>query len=267
MTRLTTEWIANMKNELPEWGQKLSDMSNMSLLNLASLAGDVSRGRVNSASWRIKVAVVPVTQGEGIIETFCEQVAAIVEFMGFDVFVTEQTDVWGIYEATQKGAGIIFLADDMYFLALNMSKNVVVENSDATARGFVAALEGAAGGIRDKKVLVLGGGRVGKSALAFLKCRGAEGVVYDTDPEVSKALAADGWTVIDSAAEIKDYDLIVDCTPEGNWITPEMLHPDVIFASPGVPLSLTPEAEALHKDRIIHDLLQLGVITMLVMAC
>lgn len=267
MTRLTTEWIHNMKNELPEWAKNLEEMSNMSLLNLASVAGDVSRGRVNSASWRIKVAVVPVTQGEGIIETFCEQVAAIIEYMGFEVFVTEQTDVWGIYEATQKGAGIIFLADDMYFLALNMSKNVVVENSDATARGFVAALEGAAGGLRDKKVLVLGGGRVGKSALAFLRCRGAEGVVFDTDAEVSKALAADGWKVIRSKDQIKDFDLIVDCTPEGNWITPEMLHPDVLFASPGVPLSMTPEAQEKYSDRIIHDLLQLGVITMLVMAC
>ncbi|MBQ6810996.1 MAG: 3-methylornithyl-N6-L-lysine dehydrogenase PylD [Firmicutes bacterium] len=267
MTRLTTEWIHNMKNELPEWAKNLEEMSNMSLLNLASVAGDVSRGRVNSASWRIKVAVVPVTQGEGIIETFCEQVAAIVEYMGFEVFVTEQTDVWGIYEATQKGAGIIFLADDMYFLALNMSKNVVVENSDATARGFVASLAGAAGGLRDKKVLVLGGGRVGKSALAFLRCRGAEGVVFDTDVEVSKALAADGWKVIRSKDEIKNYDLIVDCTPEGNWITPEMLHPEVLFASPGVPLSMTPEAQEKYSDRIIHDLLQLGVITMLVMAC
>jgi len=155
----------------------------------------------------------------------------------------------------------------MYFLALNMSKNVVVENSDATARGFVAALEGAAGGIRDKKVLVLGGGRVGKSALSFLRCRGAEGVVFDTDPQVSKALAADGWKVIRTKEEIKDYDLIVDCTPEGNWITPEMLHPEVLFASPGVPLSMTPEAQEKYSDRIIHDLLQLGVITMLVMAC
>ena len=256
-----------MENELPEWGKKLEEMSKMSLLNLAALGGDVSRGRIKSSSWRIKVAVVPVTQGLGVIDTFCEQVAAIVRLMGFDAFVTEHTDVWGIYEATQEGAGIIFLADDMYFLALNLSKNVVVENSDATARGFVAALEGAAGGIRDKEVLVLGGGRVGKAALSFLKCRGAEGFVYDTDPEVAKMRAAEGWKIVKSTDEFKNFKLIVDCTPEGNWITEEMLHPDMIFASPGVPLSLTPEAAAKFEDRIIHDLLQLGVITMLVMAC
>lgn len=267
MTRLTTEWIRNMNNELPEWGEKLEAMSKMTLLNLASLGGDVSRGRIKSSSWRIKVAVVPVTQGLGIIETFCDQVADIVRYMGFEAFVTEQSDVWGVYEATQKGAGIIFMADDMYFLALNMSKNVVVENSDATARGFVAALEGAAGGIRDKEVLVLGGGRVGQAALSFLKCRGAEGIVFDTDPEVLKLRAAEGWKTIRTKDKIKKYKLIVDCTPEGDWITVNMLHPEVIFASPGVPLSLTADAQEKFADRIIHDLLQLGVITMLVMAC
>ena len=267
MTRLTTEWIENMKNELPQWAENLEDMTHMSLLNLAAVAGDVSRGRVNSASWRIKVAVVPVTQGEGIIATFCEQVAAIVAYMGFDVFVTEQTDVWGIYEANQKGATIIFLADDMYFLALNMAKNVVVENSDATARGFVAALEGAVGGIRDRQVLVLGGGRVGRAALGFLRQRGADGVVYDNDQKVLKGLKAEGWKVIKDKAQIKNYDLIVDCTPEANWLTPEMLHPYTYFASPGVPLSPTPEALEKLEGRLIHDLLQLGVITMLVMAC
>lgn len=267
MTRLTTEWIRNMERELPEWAAKLEKQTHMTPMSIASVGGEVSQGRINSASWRVKVAVVPVTQGEGIIETFCEQVAAIVRFAGFEAFVTEHTDVWGVYEAAEKGAGIVFVADDMYFLAINAAKNIVAENSDATARGFVAALEGAAGGIRDKEVLVLGGGRVGKAALAFLKCRGAEGVVYDTDSEVMKLRASEGWKTIKSADMIKNYPLIVDCTPEGNWITPAMLHPETIFASPGVPLSLTPEAQEMLGDRIIHDLLQVGVLTMLVMAC
>ncbi|MEG2658786.1 MAG: hypothetical protein RSA04_05575, partial [Clostridiales bacterium] len=193
MTRLQNEWIVNMTKELPQWAEHLESQSKMSLLNLAALAGDVSRGRLKSASWRLKVGVVPVTAGLGLITTFCQQVAGILTHMGFDVFITEATDVSGIYEATQRGAGVIFTADDRYFLALNMSKNLVAENSDATARGFVAALEGAVGGLRDKEVLVLGGGRVGRSALAFLKCRGADGVVYDNDEEVLAALGKEGY--------------------------------------------------------------------------
>lgn len=268
MTRLTTEWICNMEKELPQWAEKLERQSKMSLLNLASLGGDVSRGRVKSASWRLHVAVVPVTSGLGVINTFCQQVAAIIRHMGFDVFVTEATDVSGIYEATQKGAGLIFMADDTYFLAMNFNKNLVVENSDATARGFVAALEGAAGGLRDKEVLVLGGGRVGKAALSFLRCRGADGIVYDHNCDVLQQLQSEGWRTTKQVERIKEYPLVVDCTfSEGGWLKKDMLHPDVIFASPAVPLSLDEEAISVLGDRVIHDLLQLGVITMLAMAC
>lgn len=268
MTRLTTEWIQNMEHELPQWAEKLERQSNMSLINLASLGGDVSRGRVKSASWRLKVAVVPITSGLGIIGSFCEQVAAIIRYMGFEVFVTESTDVSGVYEAAQKGANIVFTADDTYFLAINFHKNLVVENSDATARGFIAALEGAAEGLRDKKVLVLGGGRVGQAALSFLRCRGAECVLYDQNPDVLKRFQAEQGTVVKSLEKIKEYPLVVDCTfSRAGWLKKEMLHPDVLFASPAVPLSLDEDAANVLGDRVIHDLLQLGVITMLAMAC
>lgn len=268
MTRLQTDWIKNMEKELPQWASRLEAQSNMSLFNLAALAGDISRGRLKSASWRTKIAVVPVTAGLGLIGTFCSQVAAIIRHMGFDVFVTDATDVSGIYEASQKGAGVVFLADDTYFLALNMSKNLISENSDATARGFVAALEGAAGGLRDKEVLVIGGGRVGRSALSFLKCRGAEVILYDNNEDVLKELRGQGVRTIGDVAEIKKYPLIVDCSfSDEGWLSKDMLHPDLLFASPAVPLSLDSEAAEFYGDRIIHDLLQLGVITMLAMVC
>ncbi|MDO4541954.1 MAG: 3-methylornithyl-N6-L-lysine dehydrogenase PylD [Bacillota bacterium] len=268
MTRLQTEWIKNMEKELPQWAKHLEEQSNMSLFNLAALGGDISRGRLKSASWRVKVGVVPVTAGLGIIGTFCQQVAAIIAYMGFETFITEATDVSGIYEATQKGAGVIFLADDTYFLAMNLSKNLVSENSDATARGFVAAMEGAAGGLRDKEVLVIGGGRVGRSALNFLKCRGAEGVLYDNNEEVLKEIKKEGFNVIHKAKDIKKYPLVVDCSfSDAGWLKKDMLHSDLLFASPAVPLSLDDEAAEFYENRIIHDLLQLGVITMLAMVC
>ncbi len=268
MTRLQTDWIKDMEKELPQWAENLEGQSNMSLFNLAALAGDISRGRLKSASWRVKIGVVPVTSGLGLINTFCQQVAGIIRHMGFEVFITEATDVSGIYEATQMGAGVIFLADDTYFLALNMSKNLVAENSDATARGFVAALEGAAGGLRDKEVLVIGGGRVGRSALHFLKCRGADGVLYDNNEAVLGEFKKQGFNVVRSIEDIKKYPLVVDCSfSEAGWLHKEMLHPDLWFASPAVPLSLDAEAAEYFQNRLIHDLLQLGVITMLAMVC
>ncbi|MEG2658570.1 MAG: 3-methylornithyl-N6-L-lysine dehydrogenase PylD, partial [Clostridiales bacterium] len=66
----------------------------------------------------------------------------------------------------------------------------------------------------------------------------------------------------------KKYPLVVDCTfSEAGWLSKDMLHPDLWFASPAVPLSLNDEAADFYKDRTIHDLLQLGVITMIAMVC
>lgn len=267
MTRLTTNDIKDLYTSLQEWKVTLEKQTGLSLLNIAALAGDVSRGRVKSASWRLKVGVVPVTSGLGVIDTFAQNVAAIVELMQFEAFVTEQTDVAGIYEAYQREASIVFLADDNYFLAINTAKKQIVENSDATARGFVAALDGAAGGLRDRQVLVLGGGRVGQAALNCLKTHGAISVLYDTNKQVMADYAAAGGSILRSIKNMKDYELIVDTTPVGNWITADMLHPKVIFSAPGVPLSLNEEATASLQERLIHDLLPTGVITMLAMAC
>ena len=64
------------------------------------------------------------------------------------------------------------------------------------------------------------------------------------------------------------YPLVVDCSfSEAGWLHKEMLHPDLWFASPAVPLSLDAEAAEYFQNSLIHDLLQLGVITMLAMVC
>ncbi len=267
MTRLTEEWICAIKDNLTEWEKELESKTNLSALNLAALGAGVSRGRVKSASWRIKVAVVPITVGQGIIGTFAENVAAIINHFGFESFITEATDVAGFHEASQRGAAIVFFADDQCFLAVNINKGVVADNAEATARGYVAALEGAVEVLRDKEVLVLGGGRVGKAALSYLKLRGADPIVYDKDPDVVAALKEAGWRTLKEIDQLKDYPLIVDACPEGSWIHVDMLHPDALIAAPGVPLSLDEEAHEVFSDRLIHDLLPIGVVTMLAMAC
>lgn len=267
MTRLTEEWIYGIKDGLVEWEKELEERTKLSALNLASMGAGVSRGRVKSASWRIKVAVVPVTAGLGLIGTFAENVAAIIHHFGFECFVTDATDVAGFNEACKRGAGIIFFADDTCFLAVNINKGVAADNVEATARGFVAALEGAVEVLRDKQVLVIGGGRVGKAALSYLKLRGADPIVYEKDPEVVAELKAAGWRVLKEIGQLDQYPLILDACPEGNWIHKEMLHPDAWISSPGVPLSLDEEAAAVFSQRLIHDLLPIGVITMLAMVC
>ena len=101
------------------------------------------------------VAVVPITAGKGIIECFAQAVQSIVSYTGFTSFVTHDYDVAGLAEGINRGAKIIFLADDNCFIAINLSSGLVVDNAEATGRGYVAALECLAGELRARRVLVI----------------------------------------------------------------------------------------------------------------
>jgi pyrrolysine biosynthesis protein PylD len=65
-----------------------------------------------------------------------------------------------------------------------------------------------------------------------------------------------------SKEEIKNYLYILDATNEGDWLTPDLLHENVIIAAPGVPLSLTKAALEKHGGRLVHDLLHIGTLSM-----
>ena len=95
-----------------------------------------------------------------------ECVAAILGHLGCDAWVTAQPDVRGWQAAVAGGAEVIFAADDYRFVALNIRTGVCVDDDPATADGFVAALDAAAGGVGGRNVLVLGLGPVGRAAAA-----------------------------------------------------------------------------------------------------
>ena len=52
------------------------------------------------------------------------------------------------------------MADDNRFIAFNLRNKVVVDNGDATGKGYVSALFGMAKGLKESNVLVLGYGPV-----------------------------------------------------------------------------------------------------------
>lgn len=269
MTGLMLGRICDMQQELPKWRATLEHQSKMSLLELAAAAGNVSVKRLKEASKRTTVAVIPVTALSNMTPTFWETVASIIRCLGFKVFITEKADTSGLFEASQRNADVIFMADDLYFLAMNLHRNAIVENADATARGFAAALGAVAGGLRDKQVIVLGGGRVGCSAMNYLKYHGAEVTLYDHESAVLQKYFDSGWQVTNDLNILKRYTYVIDCTdsPHG-WIKEEMIHPETWFASPAVPLSLDEEAAAYLEGKVIYDdMLQMGVIVMLAMAC
>ena len=312
MTRLRTEWLENAAEDLKRYDGKLKKLIGMDLSALAlraaaasyastaSYASAASRALSSncalsagcapppapvSASFRMKdckVAVVRVATGEGVIGCFAESVAAATTYMGAETFIPSASDVAGLHEALSAGADILFLADDDRFIALNVKNGIVAENDDATAAGYVAALSAAAGGLSGKEVLLLGLGRLGQKALAYLLAEGASVCIYDCDgakttkfmQKIKKSADASTATLgcregirLLSARPHPLSGLIFDATNTGEHLGAKDFSGAFLIAAPGMPLSLSDEAYRLYEDRVIHEPLYTGVAVMLAMAC
>lgn len=266
MTRLTAQWIARMEETAADWSHELKRRVGLDYLDLAALAGGKTRGELKRASEEYRVAVVPITSGEGIIDAFSQSVAAIVRAMGFSALVTEGTDVNGIHEACGKGADILYMADDHKYIALNLRSGRLGDNDRATACGFVEILGAMAKGLEDREVAVLGYGIIGRLMAEQLHGKGARVAVYDRLPEKKEAAEGDDCGWIETAEGLRQYAYIADATSQGGWIHPGMLREDVLIATPGIPLSLDSQAAKELQGRYVHDLLEIGTACMLGMA-
>ena len=263
MTRLIEDWIKDIPGGLATYDKELKAKTGYDLSVLGAVAGGIDGRTIHRAAGKIKIAVIPVTTGLGIIGSFAASVAEVARQMGFETTVMDEVDVAGIYQAGHAGYELIMLADDCKFIAVNLKKNRIIENNRATARGYVTALEGAAGGLSNRRVAILGCGRVGNEALQLLRKRGAFPVVYARSEERQAQLVAAGWKVFRNIEELKDFDLVFDANPRGGWISSEMLHPQAWVAAPGVPLSLDIEAATRFEERLVHDYLPIGVAAMI----
>lgn len=261
MSRLVENDVRDMKEHLADYDLHLREICRAGLGEVAQNAA----GTTTTATG-VRVAVIPVTAGLGVIGGFCRAVADILEFLGAQAEITGHTDVKGIWEAVTGQYDVAFLADDATFLAVNLKKCVVSDNSEATGRAFAAALDLAASGISEKDALVLGAGPVGQSAAYVLQRRGGRVSIYDADGEKSRALASDlpGIKVENDLREaLRRIPFVVDATPAPAFLTPDLLRDDVIIAAPGVPLGVSTVRPEDLSARLIHDVLDLGVATML----
>lgn len=274
MTRLTERDIHHIAQHLDEYEAHLKRITGSSLRQIACRGAGVDEARLVDLMDRVRFAAVPVSGGLGVIGGFCDTVAAIVSHLGFETFVTEGCDVAGIAEGIEGGADILMFADDNRFVAICPARKQVVDNTRATAHGFVAGLELMNGGVAGESVLVLGCGPLGVAATKALIYRGANVVLCDIEQE--RALAALGEVGevdpvrvrVDDASHtaIEDYGLIFDATNAGAFIEPTDLTPRTLVAAPGMPCALTTEAMTKHGDRVLHDALEIGTATMAVQA-
>ncbi len=274
MTRLKVRDIQDITLGLHDYDVRLKQMTGASLRQIACRAASVEEAPLVEVLKRIRIAAVPVTTGLGVISGFSDTVAAITAYLGFEAFVTEGRDVAGMAEAVEKGADILFLSDDHAFVAMAPGSKHVVHNSQATGKGFVAALEFVRGGLVDEAVLVLGCGPVGLAATEALLHSGATVALCDINQKRALAAVQKFGREVSERIRIEDtphpaftrYELILDATNEGSFIEASHLTARTLVAAPGMPCALTPEAMKEHRGRILHDALEIGTATMAVQA-
>lgn len=274
MTRLKEGDIQDIRGGLKGYDVRLKRMTGATLRQIACHAAGVDEAQILDLLPGIRIAAVPVTSGLGVIDGFSDTVAAIVSHLGFDAFVTESSDAAGIAEGFEKGGDILFLADDDKFVAITEGWKEVVDNAQATAQGFVSALESMRGGLEGEWVLVLGCGPLGVAATRALLHRGASVAICDTRPKRAlDALEEIGRDAPDRIrmednphTALNRYELIFDATNVGGFIGPADLTPHTLVAAPGMPCALSPEAMAKYKHRVLHDVLELGTATMALQA-
>jgi len=268
MTRLTGSQIEGLEAELGAYDSEMCRKTGSSLSQIAARAAGSSVEGLRRALQSEIAAVIGVTAGKGIIKGFVSAVAGIIEYMGCPCITTAHSDVAGLADGIEKGAGIVFMADDNRFVAVRLHEGRVVDNSMASAWGYATALDILVGGLNGKDVLLIGAGKVGKKAIAALCHLGAEVGVFDIDTKkAGESAAAFGIRLeIDLMDALHRYTHFFDASPSPSFILPEHFKPETGVAACGIPLGLSGRALHQFKERLIHDPLQLGTATMLAMA-
>ncbi|MDD4222140.1 MAG: 3-methylornithyl-N6-L-lysine dehydrogenase PylD [Candidatus Methanomethylophilaceae archaeon] len=259
MTRLTEDMIDEIPSTAAERSEGLRRAIGMDLRALAFRAIDEDPDDFDLSCY--STASIPITAGLGVIGGFSQSVSAILGNMGFRSFVTSKTDIDGIYEALEKGADILFTADDVRYIAYNRRTGIYSDNAFATAAGYAEALDGAAGGLGGKEVLVIGAGLVGTEAVRILTSKGAVVSVTDIIPGKAEKLASEyGASAISSVEDsISSHGYILNASP--GLIPGRLIVKGAVISSPGVPFSF--DAEGIAKARaIIHDPLDIGTAVM-----
>ena len=274
MTRIKTLDIADIGDSLDRYDTELLVKTGCTLQGIACRAARVEEKIARDLIASTKVGVIPMTCGQGVIDGFTETVQQITAHLGFNTFVTRLTDVGGLAEAVNKKSDLIMLSDDDRFVAINVKSRRVVDNADATGKGYAMGLNLMAGDLRAKNVVVIGCGSVGRSAAIGLIRLGAAVSVYDIHPARCDQLAREIKDLLDAEIRIEKelnsaltrYRCIIDASPAANFINEGHITRDTYISAPGMPSGLSPGARSKIADRFLHDPLQIGVATMVVEA-
>jgi pyrrolysine biosynthesis protein PylD len=272
MSRLATDDIRTVASTLDKYDGELIAKTGGNLKEIACRAVGVDENTFSNIVASYIVAVVPMTCGLGIIDGFADTVRKILKHIGVNAFSTREVDVAGLAEAFERKANVIMVADDNRFVAINAKSRRVVNNAEATGKGYVSALDRMVGGVKGDRVLVIGCGQVGRASAMALLGLGTEVSVYDVDRRRCHGFARELRRSFDKEIRVEKelngalvrHRRLIDASPAENIIGVQHIFPDSIVCAPGVPHGLSSRALKKISHRFLHDPLQIGVATMIV---
>ncbi|MDG6244667.1 MAG: 3-methylornithyl-N6-L-lysine dehydrogenase PylD [Methanolobus sp.] len=255
MALLTPEDLENLSAQLEQNDQILKKVTGLDVRGICESLYGTKPGSE-------KVGIIPITAGNGIIGNFTSSLLFIVEYFGFEGFVTEHPDVTGYYEAVSQGADIIMMADDHIFTAHNLRNEKIVSNHVATGVIY-ADIASRFTEANSKDILVIGLGRVGYAGAAHLVEKGFN--VYACDPNrefLQKAVAELGIRPYCSD-DRKKFSMVFEATPNADTISEGMIEERCLVSTPGIPCGLPPEIGKKYHVDLVMEPLVIGVASML----
>ena len=285
MTRLTYEELREIAPGREAYDSRLAHLTGLDLVSLAGYALGLHSPRQYLQGKRI--AVVPITSGQGRIAGFAESLCAIAGHMGCQGTLMPP-DEQGFALAAEGGHDIVLWSDDDLFYAKNLHSGCLSENGVATGFGFAAALTAMLYHTKDlpllatwdktqknssvfnSSLLVLGCGPVGEAGASWLVRQGYGVTLCDISPQKAQAVASvlkkntDVPVQCVTSGQLALLSLefigLLDAAPTDTVHPDQQLKPDVCIAAPCVPCTWD------HREHLWHDPLQTGTAVMILAA-
>ena len=129
------------------------------------------------------------------------------DFDGFNVTIPYKRDVMGYLDE--------ITGDALDFGAVNTVVSATATGYNTDGVGFLQMLAAADIFVKDKKILVLGGGGAGRSTAAALKKAGASVWIYQRNREKLEETCKELGVLPADSAECGGFDILVNCTGVG----------------------------------------------------
>lgn len=268
MTRLKEEDIDGLATTWSEYEKRLASLTGLGLLELAAKALSLDLERLRSEIALLRVGVIPISSGEGIIGGFADSLVSIAGHLGFIPNLLPP-DEEGFRAARNGSYDLLIWADDDTYLAENVRLGVKRENGWATGQGFATALARMADRKgKEKRVLVLGAGPVGRSGAQTLAEAGYAVVLCDLDlqkaREAGRNIPNCQPCVPSDLSDQLPFSCLLDAASTNVCFPSGQLLPGACIAAPCVPCLW--ELYSPQAASVWHDPLQLGTAVMLLAA-